>query len=156
MQPNEGALEVSSVSGDSTAQKPSLWIRQSVTDFRAALEGDPDLPDVLPPAWSALDVLFLDPRDREMLRQIDGRALLEINGRRRRRWALDVSFGPAGVDAGRPRSTVRVDGETFADVRDGRMPPVQPLLNGKIKLEGDRTLAMQLLLLLGSRLARDR
>src|SRR4051794_18756620 len=40
MQPNEGALEVSSVSGDSTAQKPSLWIRQSVTDFRAALEGD--------------------------------------------------------------------------------------------------------------------
>jgi hypothetical protein len=137
------------------AEKPDVWIRQTVADFRAALEGDQDLPELLPPTWSALDLLFLDPRDRELLRQIDGRALLEIAGRRRRRWALDVGFGSGGVEAGRPRATVRVDGDTFAEVRDGRVPPVQPLLNGKLKLEGDRALAMQLLLLLGARLGRS-
>jgi len=150
LEPRDGALQVAPQGKD----KPAVWIRQTVADFRSALEGDPDLPEVIPPGWSALDLLFLDPRDRELLAQIDGRALLEINGKRRRRWALDVAFGATGVEAGRPRATVRVDGETFADVRDGRIPPMQPLLNGKLKLEGDRSLAMQLLLLLGSRLAR--
>jgi hypothetical protein len=31
---------------------------------------------------------------------------------------------------------------------------LQPLLDGRLALEGDRTLAMQLLMLLGSRLSR--
>ena len=158
--PDGGGWDIQPVAGTLTidppgAEKPDVWIRQTVADFRAALDGDQDLPELLPPTWSALDLLFLDPRDRDLLRQIDGRALLEIAGRRRRRWALDVGFGSGGVDAGRPRATVRVDGDTFAEVRDGRVPPVQPLLNGKLKLEGDRALAMQLLLLLGARLGRS-
>jgi hypothetical protein len=31
---------------------------------------------------------------------------------------------------------------------------MQPLLDGRLKIDGDRTLAMQLLILLGSRLSR--
>ena len=75
-------------------------------------------------------------------------------GRRRRRWALDVGFGKAGVSAGRPRSTLRLDAATFEGLRSGAVPPMQPLLDGRLKIEGDRALAMQLLLLLGSRLGR--
>jgi hypothetical protein len=136
-------------------EAPDVWVRQSSADLLAALGAtDPDLPVLIPPGWSALDLLFLDPRDVEMLRQVSGRVALELAGRRRRRWTVDVAFGAAGVAAGRPRSTVRVDGATFDGLRTGAIPPMQPLFDGRLKIEGDRALAMQLLLLLGSRLAR--
>lgn len=137
-------------------EPPDVWLRQSVADFLTALspDPDPDLPQMLPPGWSALDLLFLDPRDVELLRQVNGRALVEVAGRRGRRWAFDVGFGKTGVSAGRARSTIRLDGATFDGLRSGSIPPMQPLLDGRLKIEGDRALAMQLLLLLGSRLAR--
>jgi hypothetical protein len=146
-----GVLAVSAPGGD----PPDLWLRQSAADLMAALSGsDPDLPELLPPSWSALDLLFLDPRDVELLRQVSGRVLLEIEGRRRRRWAMDVAFGPAGMTAGRPRATVRLDGATFEGLRTRAIAPMQPLFDGRLKVEGDRGLAMQLLLLFGSRLGR--
>ena len=136
-------------------EPPDVWVRQSVADLRTAMGApDPDLPTLIPPGWSALDALFLDPRDVDMLRKVSGRVALEIEGRRRRRWTVDVAFGPVGVAAGRPRSIVRVDGDTFDGLRTGTIPPMQPLFDGSLKIEGDRALAMQLLLLLGSRLAR--
>jgi putative sterol carrier protein len=49
---------------------------------------------------------------------------------------------------------VRLDGPTFEGLRSGAIPPMQPLIDGRIKLEGDRALAMQLMLLVGSRLGR--
>ena len=139
-----------------TRAPPDVWLRQSALDFLTALrpDPDPDLPQLLPPGWSALDLLFLDPRDIELLRQVNGRVLVEVAGRRGRRWAFDVGFGKTGVSAGRPRSTIRLDGATFDGLRNGSIPAMQPLLDGRLKIEGDRALAMQLLLLLGSRLAR--
>src|SRR5260370_1036522 len=110
--------------------------------------------DSLPPGWRVLALLFLAPRDIELLRRVPGRFRVEVAGRRRRRWAFAVGFGPAGVSAGRPRSTIRLDGATFEGLRSGALPPMQPLLDGRLKLEGDRALAMQLLLLLGSPLTR--
>lgn len=134
---------------------PDLWIRLSVADLRVALGApDPDLPQLLPSGASAQDVLLIDPRDVDLMRQISGRLLLEIEGKRRRRWALDVGFGKAGVSAGRPRTTLRIDGTTFEGLRAGTIPPMQPLLDGRLKIEGDRALAMQLMLLAGSRLGR--
>jgi hypothetical protein len=141
--------------GPATREPPDVWVRQSAADLRAAVgTPDPDLPVLIPPGWSALDLLFLDPRDVEMMRQVSGRVALEIEGKRRRRWSVDVGFGAAGVAAGRPRSVVRVDGATFDGLRTGAIPPMQPLFDGRLKIEGDRGLAMQLLLLLGSRLSR--
>lgn len=133
---------------------PEVWIRQTAADFLAAFRPEPDLPTLLPPAFSALDLLFLDPRDTALLRQIAGRLAVEIAGKRRRRWVLDVAVGKAGVDAGRPRSTVRLDGATYDGLSNGTVPPLQALVQGKIQVEGDRALAMQALLLLGSRLSR--
>jgi hypothetical protein len=136
-------------------EPPDVWIRQSAADLLAAIGApDPDLPVLIPAGWSALDVLFLDPRDIDLLRQVSGRIAVEVEGRRRRRWSLDVGFGSAGVAAGRPRTTIRLDGATFEGLRTGALPPMQPLLDGRLKIDGDRALAMQLLLLLGSRLAR--
>jgi hypothetical protein len=126
-----------------------------VADFRVALGApDPDLPALLPDGWSVRDLLFADPRDVDLMRQISGRLSFEIEGRRRRRWTLDVGFGKAGVSAGRPRTTVRIDGASFEGVRAGSIPPMQLLLDGRLKIEGDRALAMQLLLLVGGRLGR--
>jgi SCP-2 sterol transfer family len=141
--------------GPASKDPPDIWIRQSVGDLRVALGApDADLPVLLPTGWSARDLLFADPRDIDLVRQISGRLALEIEGRRRRRWVLDVGFGAAGVSAGRPRTTLRVDGATFEGVRAGTIPPMQALFDGRLKIEGDRALAMQLLLLVGSRLGR--
>lgn len=133
---------------------PGVWLRQSVVDLRAALGGDADLPALIPPKWTALDLLFLDPRDVDLLRRVSGRVAVEVSGRRGRRWAFDVAFGKAGLAAGRPRATIRVDGPTYAGVLGGTIPPMQPLVDGRIRLGGDRSLAMQILVLLGARLAR--
>jgi hypothetical protein len=134
---------------------PEVWVRMSVADLLVALGApDPDLPELVPSGWSTLDLLFLDPRDITLMRQVSGRIALEVEGKRRRRFTLDVGFGAAGVAAGRPRATVRLDAATFEGLRTGKLPPMQPLLDGRLKIEGDRALAVQLLLLLGSRLAR--
>ena len=134
---------------------PGVWIRLSVADLRVSLGApDPDLPKILSAGVSAREMLLVDPRDVDLVRQISGRLLIEIEGRRRRRWSLDLGFGKAGVSAGRPRTTLRLAGETFEGLRSGTIPPMQPFLDGRLKIEGDRALAMQLMLLAGSRLGR--
>jgi hypothetical protein len=134
---------------------PDVWIRLSVADLRVVLGApDPDLPVLLPPDLSARDMLLAEPRDVDLVRQISGRLAFEIEGRRRRRWTVDVGFGKAGVSAGRPRTTLRIDAATFEGIRAGTIAPMQTLLEGRLKIEGDRALAMQLLLLVGGRFGR--
>ena len=134
---------------------PDIWIRQSIADLRVALGAeDADLPVLLPAGMSVNDVLVAEASDVDLVKQISGRLAFEIEGKRRRRWILDVGFGKAGVSAGRPRTTVRIDGATFEGMRAGTVAPMQVLLDGRLKVEGDRALAMQLLLLVGSRLGR--
>lgn len=136
-------------------EPPDIWLRLSVADFRVALGApNPNLPALLPEHWAPQSVFRAEPGDTDLVRQLSGRLLFEIEGKRRRRWALDVGFGKAGVSAGRPRTTIRVDGATFEGLRTGAIPPMQPLLEGRLKVEGDRALAMQLLLLVGSWLSR--
>lgn len=147
-------LTVSRVPPGRRSVDPTLWLRQTTADFLAAFTADSDLPELLPARWSALDLLFLDPRDVELSRQIDGRILVEIAGKRRRRWALDVGFGKAGVTAGRPRATIKIDGASYDGLRTGTIAPMQALLQGHVKIEGDRALAMQALLLTAARLGR--
>lgn len=141
--------------GPAGREPPDIWIRQSVADLRVALgTADPDLPVLLPEGLSTRDLLFAEASDVELVKQISGRLAFEIEGRRRRRWCVDIGFGKAGVSAGRPRTTIRLDGTTFEGVRAGTIAPMQVLLDGRLKVEGDRALAMQLLLLAGSRLGR--
>jgi hypothetical protein len=129
---------------------PDVLLRQSVADFLALLRDDPDLPALLPPDTDVTDVLCVDEGRISLLAQIDGRISFEIEGRRRRRWAIDVAFGQSGMRAGRPRSTVRVDNRTCAELSSGALAPLQALLSGRLQVEGDRALVMQVVMLAGS------
>jgi hypothetical protein len=131
-----------------------VWLRQSVADFLAAFDPEPDLPELLPAGWTALDLLFLDERDVALLEQMSGRIVLEISGKRRRRWTLDLAFAKDGINAGRARATVQIDGATYDGLRTKTVAPMQALLGGKVKIDGDRTLAMKALMLTAQRLAR--
>ena len=129
---------------------PDVLLRQSVADFLALLRDDPDLPALLPPDTDVTDVLCVDEGRISLLAQIDGRISFEIEGRRRRRWAIDVAFGQSGMRAGRPRSTVRVDSRTCEELSSGTLAPLQALLAGRLQVEGDRALVMQMAMLVGS------
>jgi hypothetical protein len=131
-----------------------VWLRQTAADFLAVFDPGPDLPELLPPGWSPLDLLFLDERDVALLEQISGRIALEIAGKRRRRWTLDLAFAKEGISAGRPRATVQIDAATYDGLRAKTIAPMQALLGGKVKVDGDRSLAMKALMLVGARLAR--
>jgi len=56
---SEDGLEVEVLS-PGRQDDPDVWLRQSAADFLAAFHGDPDLPDLLPAGWTALDLLFGD------------------------------------------------------------------------------------------------
>ena len=127
-----------------------IWLRQSVADFLALFREEPDLPALLPPDTDVMDLLCVDEGRIALLAQIDGRISVEIQGRRRRRWALDVAFGPSGLRAGRPRSTVCVDSRTCEELSSGTLAALQALLAGRLQVEGDRALVMQVVMLAGS------
>jgi hypothetical protein len=153
VQAGDGGLTVTTLAAGKH-EDMDVWLRQSAADFLAAFNRDPDLPALLPSGWSALDLLFLDPRDVALLDQMSGRILLEIAGKRRRRWALDLAFGKDGISAGRARATVQIDAATYDGLRTKTIAPMQALLSGKLKIDGDRTLAMKAMMLVGSRLSR--
>lgn len=150
----EGGLVVKALPPGRLALEVNVWLRQSVVDFLATFSPGPDLPELLPAGWTALDLLFLDERDVALLEQMSGRIAVEIAGRRRRRWTLDLAFAKEGIGAGRPRAVVQIDGATYDGLRSKTMAPMQALLGGKVRIEGDRTLAMKSLMLVGARLAR--
>jgi hypothetical protein len=131
-----------------------VWLRQSAADFAAVFDPGPDLPTLLPATWTALDLLFLDQRDVALLEQMAGRIAIEVLGKRRRRWAMDLSFDKEGLSAGRPRATVQIDGATYDGLRTKAIAPMQALLGGKVKVDGDRALATKALMLVWARLAR--
>jgi len=141
----EGRSEPSQSSHDA-----AVWVRQSVADFLALFREEPDLPALLPPDTDVMDLLCVDEGRISLLAQIDGRISVEIQGRRRRRWTLDVAFGPSGMRAGRPRSTVRVDSRTCEELASGTLSALQALLAGRLQIEGDRALVMQVVMLVGA------
>jgi hypothetical protein len=149
----EDGLEVTSLK-PGRQEGVDVWLRQSAADFLAAFTPEPDLPELLPAGWTALDLLFLDERDVALLDQMSGRIALEIAGKRRRRWTLDLAFAKEGINAGRARATVQIDGATYDGLRTKAVAPMQALLGGKVKIDGDRNLAMKALLLVAQRLAR--
>ncbi len=131
---------------------PDIWIRMPAADFLAVLFGSEDLIELLPADVDLVDLLFARAPDLELLEKLDGRIKFEIEGRRRRRWSVDAAFGRAGMQAGRPRTTVRLDSGTYDRLAARAESPLQALLAGRLRVDGDRVLAMQVLMLVASRL----
>jgi hypothetical protein len=138
----------------SDEDEPHIWLRQSAADFQAIFHLDPDLPELLPNGAGVVELLCLEGNTLDLVHQLDGRIRIEIEGRRRRRWTLDVAFGQAGRRAGQPRSTVRIDSDTCEKLASGELAPLQALLGGKLVLQGDRTLVMQVLMAFAGKIGR--
>lgn len=124
-----------------------FWVRLSAADFHTLMHGDPDLPALVPPEKDLIDLMVVDASDLDRFKQLAGRLAVEIIGKKRRRFSLDVAFGDVGFKAGRPKSTVTIDGPALEGLMNGTKAPLQALLEGRIKVEGDRALAMQAMLL---------
>ena len=131
---------------------PDIWIRQSVVDFLAVVHPSEDLFAFLPPSLDVATLLCPDSQEMELLEKLDGRIKFELEGRRRRRWAVDAAFGRAGMLAGRPRTTVIIDAGTCEKLAARALNPLQALLAGRLRVEGDKTFAMQVLMLVATRL----
>ncbi len=141
----------------SSAFKPDdadVWVRLSQADFCALLHGDPDLPALVPADRDLIDLMVVDAADLDRFAQLSGRLALEVQGRKRRRFCLDVAFGSAGFKAGRPRSTISIDGPALEGLVNGSKAPLQALLEGRVRVDGDRALAMQALMLVVASTAR--
>jgi ubiquinone biosynthesis protein UbiJ len=124
----------------------------AAADFLAVPYPSEDLIEFLPPERDLADLLFARPDDLELLDKLDGRIKFELEGRRRRRWSIDAAFGTAGMRAGRPRTTVTIDSGTCDKLAARALTPLQALLAGRLRVDGDRTLALQVLMLVASRL----
>lgn len=131
---------------------PDIWIRQSAPDFLAVVFPSEDLFELLPPSADIADLLSPESQEMELLQKLDGRIKFEMEGRRRRRWAVDAAFGRAGMLAGRPRTTVSIDSSTCEKLAIRSMTPLQALLAGRLRVEGDKTFALQVMMLVATRI----
>jgi hypothetical protein len=131
---------------------PDIWIRQSAADFLAVVFPCEDLFELLPASADVAELLRPDSQEMELLEKLDGRIKFELEGRRRRRWSVDAAFGRAGMLAGRPRTTVSVDAGTCEKLAARTLNPLQALLGGRLRVDGDKTFAMQVLMLVATRI----
>jgi hypothetical protein len=153
LQVSDGTLAVEPVLRTLGARPPDpdIWVRMSAADFLVVPFPEEDLIEFLPAHANLAELLFATADDMELLEKIDGRIRFELEGRRRRRWSVDAAFGPAGMRAGRPRTTVSIDGGTCEKLAAHALTPLQALLAGRLRVDGDRTLALQVLMLVASR-----
>ena len=131
---------------------PDIWIRMSAADFLAVPFPSADLIEFLPADQDLVDLLFAQAEDMELVGKLVGRIKFELEGRRHRRWSVDAAFGESGVRAGRPRTTVSIDSSTCEKLAERSLTPLQALLAGRLRVDGDRVLAMQVLMLVASRM----
>lgn len=131
---------------------PDIWIRQSVADFLAVLFPSDDLLELMPESTNIVELLRPDSEELELLEKLEGRIKFELEGRRRRRWSVDAAFGRSGMLAGRARTVVAIDSGTCERLAAKAMNPLQALLAGRLRVDGDKTFAMQVLMLLATRM----
>jgi hypothetical protein len=131
---------------------PDIWIRQSAADFLAVIFPSEDLFELVPSTIDVVELLRPDSQEMELLEKLDGRIKFELEGRRRRRWSVDAAFGRAGMLAGRPRTTVSIDAGTCEKLAARTLNPLQALLAGRLRVDGDKTFAMQVLMLVATRI----
>ena len=103
-----------------------LLVRQNENDLRSVFDDDPNLPGLLPPGMSPVDFLFLDPLDKDLIRNIRGRFQVTIKGLSGRRFTLDAGVLKEGILAGRPKVTVTTDIRTYAAICDKSLAPLPP------------------------------
>lgn len=139
-----------------------LTLVQRVEDWRAALwSGQPPLvadalrelfhaPGTGPTAGSGAPRLEPDPRALAELRRLRG--LLEIrveaadhepSGAGSGKWQLGIQLGPGPIPT-EPDATIELGAAQAEAIRQGRLHPLEALMTGELRLEGDLGLILQL------------
>jgi putative sterol carrier protein len=125
------------------AGTPDVTLHQTVADWRAIIGGEPGAVSLAPPQASPTDLLFLDRTAQQIVQTTKGTFRFEVTGYNGRTWALSVKIGPQPL-AAQPDATISVDAETYAAMLARTLPAPQAYFQGKVKIDGDATLAMQL------------
>jgi hypothetical protein len=124
--------------------EPMVSLVQTVADFIAMAVGEEGANvDLAPPQASPLDVLFVDPQSRQIMSSVKGQVRFEVSGYHGRTWWMQVKFGTQ-AEGSDPDATIAVDAGTYAEILARKLAPPEAYFSGRIQLEGDRSLAMQL------------
>jgi putative sterol carrier protein len=130
-----------------------VTLRQSVTDWRALVQGEEGAPEVAPPGGNPLAMLAsTNPALVQALRELRGTLRLEMPnyGVPGRTWAIVVTFNGATA----PESTISVDAETALAIQRGTIQGPEAFFSGKIQLRGDTAFAMQVGMTLMAQMGR--
>lgn len=81
----------------------------------------------------------------EQIGAVKGALLFELTGEGGFRLVAHLGDDPPGEDAA-PATAIRVDAQAYRELRSGALQPQDAFLAGKIQIEGDMQVAMQLAL----------
>jgi hypothetical protein len=129
---------------DAPAHPPFLTLRQDRRAFEriAAEAGDSTL--ALLGGLSGLAGEMKLTRSRiQNLGAVGGSIRFEVSGDQG--FALLTHFGGKLIPEG-PQASISVDEDVYCELREGRLDPTQAFMDGKLRVEGDVQLTMQLAL----------
>jgi len=130
--------------GDAPAQAPFLTVVQDRPAFEKLAREAGDSALALLGGLSGLAGEMRLTRKRiESLGQLQGAVRFSVGGDGG--FDLITHFGPGPVPE-RPTASIAVDEDAYRELRSGQLDPGAAFMNGKIKVEGDLQLAMQLAL----------
>jgi len=98
---------------------------------------------LLDPSMRAIsqDFTRLSPLLAKRVKEIRGTIRFEIYEGEKICWWVVIKFSPQAGDT--PQTTVRLDEETARTLREGKLTHQQAFMAGKIRIEGDMNLALQ-------------
>lgn len=135
----------------------AITLVQSVSDWRSALwEGRPGLvsdlvtqmerggaPGATEPAWAAASPAVGNPRALEGLRDLRGLIEIILAGEGCSDWRLRILLGPGPIPE-TPQAVIRIGTAEAEAIRRGSLHPLEALIGGQLRLEGDLGLILQL------------
>jgi putative sterol carrier protein len=144
LQVGADGLAVSVADGDDAGA--DLLLAQSVADWRAVVVGEAGAPALVPGSAQVAD-LFAGGALAQVQAQaalLKGTLRLELGGfgASARTWALVVRFGKQATVVPAD-TTIRTDAATYAEIQRGELAPAQAFFAGKVLIEGNAGLAMQ-------------
>jgi SCP-2 sterol transfer family len=131
-------------SEEAPAHPPFLTLIQDVAAFeRLAAEAGDSALALLGGLSGLAGELKLTKQRVDLLAGLRGAVRFEVLGEDG--FALVTHFGPEPVPS-EPHASIRVDPDVYRELRGGGVDPAQAFLDGKLRVEGDMQLTMQLAL----------